>query len=165
MRYTVYRVTNTLNGKVYVGKHQTMDPNDGYLGSGRGIKAAIKAHGRQHFVKEVLFDFDTEAEMNAKEAEIVNEDFVSRSDTYNGGVGGEGGAMFKGRRHSDETKRKLAELGKQRQVSDETRKKLTEANLRRHAAGIKDETRRKISEKAKKRYELLRAGVVSQLVS
>lgn len=92
MHYTVYKTTNTLNGKVYIGVHATEDPNDRYLGSGKLISKAIRKYGRTSFKKEVLFDFDTPDEMMRKEAELVDAAFVGREDTYNlvpGGVHGD----------------------------------------------------------------------------
>ena len=92
-----------LNGKIYIGKHQTLNPNDNYYGSGVALKNSIKIHGKENFKKEVLFVFESEQEMNLKEKELITEEFVARSDTYNMGVGGEGGAHFKGKKHSAET--------------------------------------------------------------
>ena len=109
MKYTIYQVTNKLNGKIYIGKHQTEDIDDSYFGSGKAIKDAILKHGKQNFVKEILFVFDTEDEMNVKECELVNEDFVNRRDTYNLGVGGEGGPHFKGKTHTKETLEQIKE--------------------------------------------------------
>ncbi len=91
MLYTVYQITHQESGKVYIGKHQTLDPNDGYLGSGKLIKNAVKKHGLSAFTKEVLHVFETEPEMNAKEAELVTEEFCARDDTYNLCPGGQGG--------------------------------------------------------------------------
>lgn len=142
MYYTIYQVTNLLNGKIYIGKHQTTDPYDSYYGSGKAIKAALKRHGRENFTKEVLFVFDTEEEMNAKERELITEEFVARSDTYNMGVGGEGGAHFKGKTHSEATRKRLSEAGKGRTLSEEQRKMISEANSRRV---LSDETKRKIA--------------------
>lgn len=91
MLYTIYRVTHRESGKVYIGKHQTNDPNDGYMGSGQLIRRAVKKYGPGAFDKEVLCVFSTEEEMNAKEAELVTEEFCSREDTYNMCPGGHGG--------------------------------------------------------------------------
>jgi hypothetical protein len=91
MFYTVYQVTNLANGKIYVGKHQTHDIDDGYLGSGKLLRRAIRKYGLEKFSKQILFVFSTEKEMNAKEAEIVTEAFCTRPDTYNLCRGGNGG--------------------------------------------------------------------------
>lgn len=90
MRFTIYQTTNKINGKIYIGKHQTENPDDSYLGSGIALKNAIKKYGIENFKKDILFDFDTEKEMNIKEKELLTEEFVKRKDNYNKGVGGEG---------------------------------------------------------------------------
>jgi group I intron endonuclease len=166
MRYTVYQTTNLVNGKIYIGKHQTINPNDSYLGSGRAIAKALKIHGRSNFKKDVLFDFDDEASMNLKEAELVTEEFVSRRDTYNLGVGGEGGAHFKGKKHSIETKAKLALLWRPasaatrailstKRHTQETKDKIALAASKRR---LSDESKLKISNTLKSK-QLLNRGV------
>lgn len=94
MFYTIYKVTNLLNENIYIGKHQTKDLNDGYMGSGKHLKRAISKYGIENFKKEILFVFDNEKEMNDKEAELVNDNFVLREDTYNICVGGQGGFSY-----------------------------------------------------------------------
>jgi len=42
MTYTVYKITNLVNGKIYVGAHQTDSLDDAYMGSGRLIQRAHK---------------------------------------------------------------------------------------------------------------------------
>jgi hypothetical protein len=91
MFYTIYKITNKLDGKLYIGKHQTKDLNDGYMGSGKHLKRAISKYGNENFEKEILFQYDNEAEMNSKEAELVTEEFCLREDTYNLCPGGKGG--------------------------------------------------------------------------
>lgn len=91
MFYTVYQITNSTNGKVYIGKHQTSDLNDGYMGSGKLILEAIRKYGEKSFTKKILHVFGTEAEMNAMEQQLVTEDFCNRKDTYNLCPGGQGG--------------------------------------------------------------------------
>lgn len=89
--FTVYKVTNLLDGKIYVGKHVCGCNPCIYMGSGKVLRSAMKKHGAENFKKEILFVFDNEAEMNAKEAELVTEEFCSRDDTYNLCPGGKGG--------------------------------------------------------------------------
>lgn len=157
MRYTIYKITNKLNGKFYIGKHQTNNPNDGYMGSGKAILNAIKLHGKENFIKEVLFDFDTEYEMNSKEKEIITEEFVNNPMTYNLGVGGEGGPHFKNKKHSPETIQKISETntGKKYNYPDswyETKYSFESGNdywKNRIQKPVSEETKTKIREKRK----------------
>jgi hypothetical protein len=150
MKYIIYKTTNIINNKIYIGKHQTENINDTYLGSGVALERAIKRYGKQNFKKEILFVFNTEKEMNEKEKELVTESFIATNKTYNMGVGGEGGSHFKGKNHSIETKQKLSEMAKDRKFSDEARRKISEANKKRV---LSDETKKKLSEKAKLRFQ------------
>ena len=87
--YLVYKTTCLVNGKIYIGQHQTYNPDDDYLGSGRELRVDIQKFGRENFKREILFDFDTFEEMDNKEKELVTEDFVNREDTYNIRLGGQ----------------------------------------------------------------------------
>ncbi len=87
MFYTIYKITNLINGKYYIGKHKTKNLDDGYMGSGKLLKLAINKYGIENFKKEILHVFDNEAEMDAKERELV----VVNESTYNLVEGGQGG--------------------------------------------------------------------------
>ena len=87
MFYTIYKITNKINNKYYIGKHQTNDINDGYMGSGKLIKRAIEKYGVGNFIKEIMFVFDNETEMNIKEKELV----ILSKNSYNLCEGGKGG--------------------------------------------------------------------------
>lgn len=91
MFYTIYKITNKINNKIYIGKHQTKDLDDGYMGSGKLIRSAIEKYGIENFKKEIIFIFDNEDDMNSKEAELVTEDFVKEDTNYNLCPGGKGG--------------------------------------------------------------------------
>ena len=94
MKYLIYKITNNKNGKIYIGAHATEDINDSYMGSGVNIVKSIKKHGIKNFSKEILHVFITSEEMYKKEAEIVNEEFVMRTDTYNAALGGRGNPVI-----------------------------------------------------------------------
>lgn len=87
MFYLIYKITNILDGKYYIGAHKTLDKDDGYMGSGVMIKRAIEKYGAKNFKKEILCECSSSSEMYAKEKELV----VLSEETYNLKEGGEGG--------------------------------------------------------------------------
>jgi len=91
MFYLIYKITNNINKKIYIGSHKTKNKDDGYMGSGKYLNHAINKYGVENFTKEILFVFDNAKEMYDKEAEIVNDDFLAEENTYNLKRGGFGG--------------------------------------------------------------------------
>lgn len=98
----IYKITNSINNKIYIGRHSTNNINDGYMGSGKILKEELKLFDRKNFKKEILFDFDNPEEMIAKEIELLTANFVNRDDNYNLGSGQ--GGLFT---HDSETRIKL----------------------------------------------------------
>jgi|APSaa5957512622_1039677.scaffolds.fasta_scaffold28453_2 hypothetical protein len=90
MYYTIYKITNRTNGKIYIGCHKTKNLNDHYMGSGVLISRAIEKHGIENFTKEYVHFLKNSAEMYEKEKEVVNESFLLREDVYNLSLGGHG---------------------------------------------------------------------------
>lgn len=86
--FLVYKTTNTVTGMFYVGVHRTFDLEDGYLGSGKKLNNARAVYGDEVFRREILFYCESEDEMFAKEAEIVNKEFLRDPKTYNMALGG-----------------------------------------------------------------------------
>lgn len=122
MYYIVYQTLNTVNNKIYVGVHITSNLEDGYLGSGKILSRAINKHGVDKFIKQVLHVFDNMEDMFAKEAEIVNEEFINRSDTYNIKLGGNGGWDFVNKQGLNFTYEKNNKISGFKNVPQETRK-------------------------------------------
>lgn len=111
-KYIVYETTNLVNNYIYIGVHQTDDPDkfDGYIGNGIYItqpytykyaktkfQQAVKEFGPKNFRRRVLAVFDTEKEAYLLEEELVNEKFLARPDVYNMILGGEGGYFISNR--------------------------------------------------------------------
>lgn len=105
-KYIVYETTNLITNCIYVGVHQTEDPDvfDGYLGCGAyanvpssymkskyAIHMAIKKYGPKNFRRKTLAVFDSPGPAYLLEEDIVNEEFLKRRDVYNMVLGGEGG--------------------------------------------------------------------------
>ena len=92
--YFLYKITNTVNNKIYLGKHKTKNLDDGYFGSGKLLKRAIAKYGKENFFFEVLKQFNSEEELNQAEKELITEEFCQRDDNYNLCVGGKGGFSY-----------------------------------------------------------------------
>jgi len=88
MRHIIYKITNNINNKYYIGRHSTNNIDDGYFGSGIGIVNAIKKYGKENFTKEILEETNTSDELWKRESEIVNLDVVKDKMSYNQSVGG-----------------------------------------------------------------------------
>ena len=175
MFYTVYKITNKVNGKYYIGMHKTSNLNDGYMGSGKRLSLAIKKYGIENFLKEILFIFDNEEDMRNKEKELV----TLNEETYNLCDGGKGGFGYinrtglntagvskrnyaeiaqkvketkklKGYTHSEETKNKISLANK---ATNKSRGEKTSAALKGKTKS--EEHKRKISEAIKRRNAAL----------
>ena len=103
----IYKTTNKINGKFYIGFDTKDDPN--YFGSGLLIKAAIKKYGKENFIKEVLEICENKKQLSERERYWIKE-IRARELGYNIAEGGNGGNL------GEEVNRKigLANKGKKR---------------------------------------------------
>ena len=139
--YTIYKATNAVNGKAYVGfdskwparqKAHKFAETNGYF------HCAIRKHGFNNFSWEILYQsLDGDHCLS-----VMEPHFIAEHDTFNSGynmtLGGEGRL---GQIVSDETRAKMSAAGKGRIMSDETREKMSAAS-KGHI--VSDETREKI---------------------
>lgn len=143
--YIVYKTTNNINGKIYIGVHIVKDENkiDNYLGSNKHLFRAVEKYGKENFTRETLIGNLTEDEAYYIESIIVDEDFIKRKDVYNEKRGGFGGSS-KGRAfHKDEEYRKKLSDGLKSYISYLKENNITHPNVGKKAS---DETRKKMSE-------------------
>jgi group I intron endonuclease len=161
----IYKTTNLLNGKVYIG--QSKNDNPYYLGSGKIILNAIKKHGRSNFKKEILckniFSYELMDELEKHYIQL----FASNVKGYNILNGGRGNKPeqnnkislnngIKGKPRTDDVKAKLrlSQLGKT--LSEETKIKIglkSKGNKYLKDHKHSKESRFKMSEGQKKRFE------------
>ena len=88
MKHIVYKITNIENGYFYIGVHSTYNIDDGYLGSGKLIKRAVKKYGKDSFKKDILYVFESKDDAYQKEKDIVNKEFIRKNNVYNLALGG-----------------------------------------------------------------------------
>ncbi len=140
MYYYIYKITNQLNGKYYIGKHQHKSLNNSYLGSGIHLKRAIKKYGEENFSKEILLLADSREELIEMEKIAVSQIEVDDPQCYNLVLGGEGGdikTQEQKKLHSERMSGKnnpcYGKIGENhprygKTHSEETKKKLSEKN-------------------------------------
>lgn len=105
--YGLYKITNLVNGKMYIGQHITSNLDDGYMGSGKIIRMALQKYGKNNFKKEWLGFYEDADELNYMELVFVDETWVSRADTYNISLGG-GGHKCKGNKWTLEQRKHMS---------------------------------------------------------
>lgn len=103
MKHIVYITVNKINNKVYIGVHQTENPDifDNYLGCGvyanspktyrkcnTPFAAAVHKYGPKNFRRYTLKIFDTRKEALQLEGILVDEKFIKKTSNYNCIVGG-----------------------------------------------------------------------------
>lgn len=178
MKYCIYRITNLVNGKTYVGQHMYKVLDDKYMGSGVLLKRAIKKYGINSFKKEILvFNVSCKSQIDLLEKVFIESERkkVGSRNCYNLAKGGGGGGpwteehrkyiseLFKKRVFSEEHKKKLSEKAKLRpcnrkgvKLSEETKKKIGEANKGKHHHIPSELTKQRMRESARKRWERYR---------
>lgn len=150
----VYKTTNLINNKIYIGQHKSSSFDSSYYGSGRVFIRALKKYGKNNFNCELLEWCNNYDELNIKEEYWIH--FYNSTDPiigYNIQIGGNSAPKaeqtkeklrqarlgkytgnknpFYGKKHSIESLIKISNASKGRKTfegrhhSDETKKKLS----------------------------------------
>jgi len=148
--------------------HSTNNLEDGYMGSGKRLRASIRKHGKDNHTKEIIGFFDNRELLVEAEKEVITPDMVTDKNCMNLMGGGNGGyvseeACIKGGKKGSETfwvkfysnakfrgyiRSKYHNYRKGRWCDNEYREKLLK-NLDWVGKTHTDETKRKMSESSK----------------
>jgi group I intron endonuclease len=157
----IYKITNNKSGKIYIGKTTQNDPHARWKehkymfrqekGGCPALRDAVRAYGIDAFMFEILiicFDEDC----NRWEQEYIKKFDCMVPNGYNILEGGQGGAGFRGKTHSEETKKKIVAATKKRCEDPEYIKRLRDNTTLQMANVDRKEYGKKItgSEKYKK---------------
>jgi len=123
----IYKITNDLNGKRYIGKSRKDNPN--YYGSGIAISRAIQKYGKENFTKEILERCSNET-VDERERYYIS----LEQPEYNIAAGGNGGDTSK---YMTDTQKKEYNYKKGK-------------SFRENNPMLQEENRQKVSERMKK---------------
>lgn len=135
--FYIYRITNLVNGKTYIGQHKfSLGKKDYYKGSGVLLKPALKKYGIENFKKDIIEVALSRFEANVLEKYYIAKERAIGKAEYNLADGGEGTSGLnpwnKGIPHTDEARHKMSESQKGNQnhkgkpCSEETKRKISE---------------------------------------
>ena len=169
----IYKTTNLINGKIYIGQNSNNDPK--YFGSGLLITLSIKKYGINNFKKEIIEECYNKDELNEKEKYWINYfNATNKNIGYNISDGGTGGKLVpiegkKGKTYEEfygidkakDIKEKLSKAQRGRKniyiniTSQEVGKKISESQKGKKISNdVKDKIRKTIND-----YYLTEKGI------
>ena len=153
-QHYVYKLTDLITEEYYIGVRSCQGPAEedrAYRGSMKSWK--LSKEQKLLLDKIIIKTFSTREEANEYESQLILQakelkDPMNR----NGYIPGKGFSSY-GKKHSEESRKKIGEVSKGRAHTEESRKKLSEAlkgeNHYMYGKIISEETRKKISESQK----------------
>lgn len=147
----IYKTTNLINRKIYIGQHITDNLEDNYIGCGLDnpnyiagtsiFQRAVKKYGFENFRREILEFVEKVEELSEREKFWIREhNSMNLEIGYNMTKGGDGGDTFTNNPNKELIRKRFSEI--QRNQSEETKKKRADSHR-----GMKrpEETGKKIS--------------------
>lgn len=119
----IYKITNNVNGKIYIGKHSTDNLEDDYMGSGIVLHKAKQKYGVESFTKEYLAFCDTEEMLN-----FLEKFYIKKFNAQNPKIGynlTSGGDGVIGYIQTEEAKNKISETHKGKKLTEEHKRKMS----------------------------------------
>ena len=161
----IYKITNLINGKVYIGQSVNIEyrwqQEKHFQGVNDHLKSAFLKYGLENFCFEILEECQQE-ELNKKECfYIKNYNSFDRNFGYNETTGGSKGHIQRGRKQSQEVRKKISEAKKGKCFTEEHKKALSEAWKYRDKK-FSEETKCKQREGLKKYYSNLSSEVLKK---
>lgn len=148
----IYKTTNLINGKIYIGQHRANEFDVSYYGSGKYLRNAVNKYGVENFVVDVLEWCDTREQLNEREIFYIKH-FNSREHSigYNIARGGEGGDLVTCLPEAEYTKfvKKMSDMNKLGIIGNKG-KHLSEQHKQRIGMGNKG---KKHSDEWKKKHD------------
>jgi len=116
MYHFIYKTTNLINGKYYIGRHSTKNLHDGYVGSGKHLLNAVKKYGKENFKVDILEFANNTDDLWALEEKYITEEMINDETCYNMTFGGKSRLASLKRNDYDEfikNQKKAGKLGGQ----------------------------------------------------
>ena len=108
----IYKTTNLINGKIYIGKDTKNNPT--YLGSGKLLCQSIKKYGIDNFRKDIIEECTTKEMLDEREKYWIDlYRSTERNIGYNIALGGEGGDTISNHPDKDRISKKHSEWMKE----------------------------------------------------
>jgi len=144
----IYKITNTVNGKIYVGKTtRTLErrwQEHRRASNDMPISRAIRKYGTENFKAAVIYHAMSEDDLNALEKRLISELQANNpSIGYNVTEGGDGFSGHTGKPHTAESRQKISQACRGLKRTETTKHKIA---VSRTGKPLSNETCFKISE-------------------
>lgn len=138
----IYKTTNLVNGKYYIGMHSTDNLADGYIGSGKMLGHSVNKYGKDNHKTEILEQLIDRKSLKIREYELVTKELLLDPLCMNLTFGGDGGWEYhnslsvnkefriKGAVNANRSEKKNSNLKYLKGISDRTKQMHIDGKLK-----------------------------------